>query len=329
MCDFVWNVQALNTQGKPIGGNNGMSELFKFNFSSPNPTTASCGNISHTDTVLCKGWNEQTGMPIYSITVKLTNTSTSAIGCNAKYNSILIVNGGGSISSVNILPLIITPNNNSTVNFVYSPSSLATTSAKFRLNGNWNDAAQNTIDEFVEVELPSCICKDCDKVNVNFENLRVIPSTNNTNQFVIGGNVNVSGLLGIYGIEFQVQSFSYGSTPDACSEGVTGIEQSGMFLMPGTNINQNSAIQLFNESISGSSTTNNNASKCVKFISNVALPNSIPVNLLIGLPGPIAGLSKDCCKMNYKLCIKVKVYYDKEACKSCVSTYCFPSFSNQ
>lgn len=32
MCDFVWSVQALNREGKPIGGNNGTSETFSFNF---------------------------------------------------------------------------------------------------------------------------------------------------------------------------------------------------------------------------------------------------------------------------------------------------------
>jgi hypothetical protein len=30
MCDFVWNVQALDRDGKPIGGNNGTSEAIKF-----------------------------------------------------------------------------------------------------------------------------------------------------------------------------------------------------------------------------------------------------------------------------------------------------------
>ena len=29
LCDFIWNVQALNRDGKPIGGNNGTSEAFK------------------------------------------------------------------------------------------------------------------------------------------------------------------------------------------------------------------------------------------------------------------------------------------------------------
>ena len=31
LCDYIWNVQALNREGKPVGGNNGMSEALKFN----------------------------------------------------------------------------------------------------------------------------------------------------------------------------------------------------------------------------------------------------------------------------------------------------------
>jgi hypothetical protein len=30
LCDYVWNVQAVNREGKPIGGNNGNSELWSF-----------------------------------------------------------------------------------------------------------------------------------------------------------------------------------------------------------------------------------------------------------------------------------------------------------
>jgi hypothetical protein len=37
-CDFVWNVQALNREGKPIGGNNGTSELSNFSFSAGSET---------------------------------------------------------------------------------------------------------------------------------------------------------------------------------------------------------------------------------------------------------------------------------------------------
>ena len=38
LCDFVWNVQALNREGKLIGGNNGTSELFAFKIANNTPS---------------------------------------------------------------------------------------------------------------------------------------------------------------------------------------------------------------------------------------------------------------------------------------------------
>jgi hypothetical protein len=39
LCDFAWNVQSLNREGKPVGGNNGTSELFTIKFKTPDETT--------------------------------------------------------------------------------------------------------------------------------------------------------------------------------------------------------------------------------------------------------------------------------------------------
>jgi len=38
-CSFIWNVQALGREGKPIGGNNGTSESFSFTVPTPIQTT--------------------------------------------------------------------------------------------------------------------------------------------------------------------------------------------------------------------------------------------------------------------------------------------------
>jgi hypothetical protein len=101
-----------------------------------------------------------------------------------------------------------------------------------------------------------------------------------------------------------------------------------MILLPATTINGSSTLQLSNETVSGSSNTNNNATKNIKYTSNTPLTGSIPVNLTIGLPGPISGLDPSCCVIDYTVCIKVKIYYDKDSCKSCVFTHCF-NFNNQ
>jgi len=175
-------------------------------------------------------------------------------------------------------------------------------------------------------DLPNCLCDECEDITLSFDNFNISPQGNMGNQFNFNGNINVN--VPIYGIEFQIQSYSYSANPSACTAGVGGVEESGMILMPGTTINGSTGLQLFNETASGSPNSNNNATKDIKYISNAVLTGAIPVNLTIGLPGPISGLDPSCCVIDYTVCIKVKIFYDKDNCKSCVFTQCF-NFNNQ
>ena len=175
-------------------------------------------------------------------------------------------------------------------------------------------------------ELPDCLCDECEEIELSFDDFSITPNGGTGNQFNFNGNINVN--VPIYGIEFQIQSYSYTANPSACTEGVSSLEESGMILMPATTINGSSTLQLFNESISGSTSSNNNASKAVKYTSNSALTGAIPVNLTIGLPGPISGLDPSCCVIEYEVCIKVRIFYEESNCKSCVFTHCF-EFNNQ
>ncbi|WP_298368251.1 hypothetical protein [uncultured Lutibacter sp.] len=175
-------------------------------------------------------------------------------------------------------------------------------------------------------ELPECICDECEEIEVSFDNFNIALNGTTGNQFNFDGDINVN--VPIYGIEFQIQSYSYSANPSACSKGVGNVEESGMILMPGTSINGSTSLQLVNETASGSTNSNNNATKNVKYISNSALNGTIPVNLTIGLPGPISGLDPSCCEINYTVCIKVKIFYEESNCKSCVFTHCF-NFNNQ
>ena len=175
-------------------------------------------------------------------------------------------------------------------------------------------------------ELPECICDDCEEMELSFDNFNISLNGASGNQFNFDGDINVN--MPIYGIEFQIQSYSYTANPSACTEGVSSVEESGMFLMPGTTINGSTSLQLVNESASGSPSSNDNATKNIKYTSNSALTGAIPVNLTIGLPGPISGLDPSCCEIEYTVCIKVKVFYEESNCKSCVFTHCF-TFNNQ
>ena len=175
-------------------------------------------------------------------------------------------------------------------------------------------------------ELPDCICDDCEDIELSFDNFNISLNGTSGNQFNFDGDINVN--VPIYGIEFQIQSYSYTANPSACTEGVSGVEESGMLLMPGTTINGSASLQLANETASGSASSNDNATKNIKYISNSPLTGAIPVNLTIGLPGPISGLDPSCCAIDYTVCIKVKVFYEEGNCKSCVFTHCF-NFNNQ
>ncbi|WP_299527310.1 hypothetical protein [uncultured Lutibacter sp.] len=218
----------------------------------------------------------------------------------------------------------------STVSYCFEVTvSASVTSIGFGLQGDDLDPSPITCQPGVSQlfdELPSCLCDDCEDIEVSFDDFNISLNGGTGNQFNFNGNININ--VPIYGMEFQIQSYTYSAAPSACSEGVSSVEESGMILMPGTSINGSTSLQLFNETASGSASSNDNATKDIKYTSNSPLTGPIPVNLTIGLPGPISGLDPSCCIIDYTVCIKVKVFYEEGNCKSCVFTQCF-NFNNQ
>lgn len=174
--------------------------------------------------------------------------------------------------------------------------------------------------------LPECVCNECDNIEIKLDRWNVKQNGVQGNQFIASGFLDVNAP--IYGVEFQVQSIRYEARPKNCTDGVSQLEESGVILMPGTSINGTNAIQLANEHVSGSPNTNNNATKNVSYFSNTAINNAIPIELNIGLPGPLPGFDFDCCQMEYEVCLKIKIYYNEDDCKSCAFQHCF-KFTNQ
>jgi len=123
-------------------------------------------------------------------------------------------------------------------------------------------------------------------------------------------------------------SFKYLATPSACSGGVTNVETSSVFLRAGSTINNSTSLQFYNESISGSPLSNNNASKNIKHVSNSPLTGNIPLVLNIGLPEPLQGLDASCCLIDYEVCFMAKIFYEDGTCKTCTYKKCF-NFNNQ
>ncbi|HWL00622.1 MAG TPA: hypothetical protein VNQ55_11770 [Parapedobacter sp.] len=163
-------------------------------------------------------------------------------------------------------------------------------------------------------ELPDCRCDECDSMEVSFAGMGISVSASDPAQFVVSGGVNVS--QPVYGVEIQVQSYSYSDNPGGCSTGVTSVQTSGMFLPAGSTVNGSSDLQA------------NGLTKVVRYMSSSPLTGSIPVHLLLGLPAPLPGMDADCCALSYEVCLKVSVFYEDGTCKVCTFTHCF-QFDNQ
>ncbi|NCT16496.1 MAG: hypothetical protein GW774_14705, partial [Flavobacteriales bacterium] len=167
--------------------------------------------------------------------------------------------------------------------------------------------------------LPNCLCDTCDTVLVDISNFVATTLANSIN---LSGSITPN--IPIYGVEVQVVSYSYDAQPGACSVGVTGIENSGVILLGQSSINNDTQLQAYNLP-----TYNNlQITKAIKYVSQVSLNGSIPINLDLGLPMPLPGLDGSCCTINYKVCLRFKVYTEREGCTSCVFDYCF-EFTNQ
>lgn len=163
-------------------------------------------------------------------------------------------------------------------------------------------------------ELPDCLCDACDAMTASFDGFQVSPVGSNTPLFAFDGNILVN--QPVYGVEIQVQSYSYTETPGGCSAGVTSIQSSGIIQPVGSTINGSGSLQA------------NGPTKVVRYLDNTPLTGPIPVHLLIGLPGPLAGLDAGCCAMEYEVCLKVSLFYEDGTCKVCTFIHCF-QFDNQ
>lgn len=230
-------------------------------------------------------------------------------------------------TNTNLLPQL--GNASSTVSYCFEVLvDSSVTDIGFGLQGNDLDPSPLICQPSVSAtitDLPSCLCDECEDQTLSFDNFTTSVNAQASNQIVINGDLNAN--VPIYGVEFQIQSFTYNS-PDNCTPGVTSVEESGMFVLPGTSLNNSSGIQLSNESISGDPLSNTNATKNIKYVSLTAINGAIPVELTIGLPGPAMGMDASCCLIEYQVCLKVKIFYDEGSCKSCVFTQCF-NFNNQ
>jgi hypothetical protein len=319
---FAWTVQALGVKGNPVGGNNGMSGVMLL-------TNSSCiitYSLQVTDST-CLG--EMNGLLKYHIRLKSDYVSpTGNLNFTETESGLFATMPITPYSPYTILnPPILQQQDNYSQVRIYDFDILVpfgTNTVRIGIQGDDLDLSQYECkpSAWYDVKLLPCICTDCDSLIWDFN---MSASKISNTKYKLTGNLGVN--LPIYGVEFQLQSWTYSPSPVSCSPGVIMLEESGMILLPLTQINNTSAIIVFNENISGSG-TNNNATKAVKLISTTPITNPVPVVLTVGLPGALPGLPFNCCGIKYVVCIKATVYYDAERCKTCSIFKCF-GFTNE
>lgn len=167
LCDFVWNVQALNREGKSIGGNSGMSGANEFSI---------MGNYGITIQNLVVECPKGT---TYSFMVNVGNPNNQI----AIFDKLEIVSVNGSlITPINIpiTPLTISPNGNITVFGSFNYASMINIVAikayiKEQANPLLNAASSYTTDT-----LQSCDPCDLNKVEASNNSIAVLNATNGT-----------------------------------------------------------------------------------------------------------------------------------------------------
>ncbi len=170
LCDFIWNVQALNRDGKPMGRNDGTSEPYSFKILDDNINI----KIDSVNVSCCINGKQN----IY-ISVSNQSPLNPAQVTAIKYR----VNGTGPLTALSptspALPYTIAPNSSqaftAVINCVDSMKTM-----KFIVDAIWPSDPDNINNETAWDTL-HCACDACDEKKVK---INIVPSTN----IVINGN---------------------------------------------------------------------------------------------------------------------------------------------
>ncbi len=177
LCDFIWNVQALNREGNPIGNNNGTSEPFAFSI------MGNYGITIQTLKVDCAKGNS------YGFTVNVGNPNPSI----AIFDKIeVVVINGVTITPINITPTVpaigstIAANGNINLSgsFTYgSPIITVCLKAYIKEQANplLNTASSYTCDTL------RCACDPCKTLGVTIKDDKLTTTASTSGQILLSG----------------------------------------------------------------------------------------------------------------------------------------------
>ena len=176
LCDFIWSVQALNKEGKPMGRNNGTSEPFVFKIADDNINT----KIDSVDVSCCINGKQ-------NIYIKISNLhlSNPAQVTAIKYR----VNGTGPVTNLSpttpVLPFTI-PANSSQV-FTGSISCIdSMKTIKFIVDAIWPSDPDNINNETAWDTL-KCACDPCRTIGVTLTKDTLTSTASTSGQILLSG----------------------------------------------------------------------------------------------------------------------------------------------
>lgn len=181
-CEFIWNVQAINREGKPIGGNNGMSEAFNFSAGSETAVKIDSIQLSCTNT-----------FGIYDYKVYVKNPMTVNVVLNGFWCR--------KPTDINLTQIYTVGSQLPPIGTQINANAQVTITGQVNLSGHpanafvrfslktykINDPVDNaTVTDSIRV--PSCICSPCKDKSTTFGSAGAPPSIAYQNN----GTVNIS-----------------------------------------------------------------------------------------------------------------------------------------
>jgi len=221
LCDFIWNVQAVNREGKPIGRNDGNSESYTFKIADDNINT----KIDSVDIGCCV--NNKQNIFIKISNLHLTNTAQVIA---IKYR----VNGTGPLiilsPTVPGLPNTITANSSqvytASINCVDSMQTI-----KFIVDAIWPTDPDNINNETAWDTL-HCECDPCKTMGVTLKGDKLTITASSSGQILLSGVLTGLNPANIKKITMELVYYNIEQTGDSNCVKCAENREWGNFIKP-------------------------------------------------------------------------------------------------
>lgn len=221
LCDYIWNVQALNREGKPVGSNNGESEPSTFKMADDNINT----KIDSVDVTCCINGKQ-------NIYIKISNLhlSNPAQVTAIKYR----VNGTGPITTLSptvpALPFTIPANTSQvftgSINCIDSMKTI-----KFIVDAIWPSDPDNINNETAWDTL-KCACDPCRTLGVTIKNDTLTTTASTSGQILLSGILNGLNPNVVKKITVELVYFNIEQTGDSNCVKCAENKEWGNFIKP-------------------------------------------------------------------------------------------------